>query len=261
MAKAPTKPNPSWVATAAQKAAISQAASTYDPTRLSANWAATKQVAKTGATPLATPNPNANAGAAYNPVTGQFDKPVVPQADNPATTGGGAGPTGGGAGPTGGGAGPADLTSGSSGQDTTAWNITNDPTYQMGMLQGQSAFNTARANALASMQNQTTGLNRQYAGLEQNAQIARRNLAGNFAARGMGRGDYGAQYRAMDQMNAQEITAQTDIKDQISALNQNFLSNYGAVGTDWTGTTAGQGYQNTAIQQALAARLAQYGVK
>jgi hypothetical protein len=252
MAKAPTKPNPNWIATDAQKAAIQQAAASYDPTRLSANWASTKMAAKAGATPLATANPNANVGAAYNPITGQYDKPIVPLADNPTAP---TGPTGGGTG------GVTDATSGSSGQGAEPWTLTNDPTYQMGMLQGQSAFNTARANALAAMQNQTTGLNRQYAGLEQNAQIARRNLAGNFAARGMGRGDYGAQYRAMDQMNAQEITAQTDIKDQISALNQNFLSNYGAIGTDWTGTTAGQGYQNTAIQQALAARLAQYGVK
>lgn len=172
-----------------------------------------------------------------------------------------AGPTGDNGAGSGAGSGAADLTSGSSGQTTTPWTLTNDPNYQAAMLQGQSAFNTSRANALAAMQNQTTGLNRQYAGLEQNAQIARRNLAGNFAARGMGRGDYGAQYRAMDQMNAQEITAQTDIKDQISALNQNFLGNYGAIGTDWTGTIAGQGYQNTAIQQALAARLAQYGVQ
>jgi hypothetical protein len=176
------------------------------------------------------------------------------------------GPTGDG-GQTGGGAGsgaggPADLTSGSSGQSAAQqWTLENDPTYQMGMLQGQSAFNTARANALANMQNKTTGLNRQYAGIEQNAQIARRNLAGNFAARGMGRGDYGAQYRAMDQMNAQEIAAQTDVKDQIASLNQDFLSNFGKIGTDWTGTTAGQEYRNNAIQQALAARLAQYGVQ
>jgi hypothetical protein len=250
MAKAPKKPNPSWVATDAQKAAIAQAAATYDPTRLSANWAATKQIAKAGATPLANSNPN--AGASYNPVSGQFDKPVNPTTDSNT---GPTAPTGDG-GPTGGGL--AELTSKGTAEP---WTLTNDPNYQAAMLQGQSAFNISRANALAAMQNQTTGLNRQYAGLEQNAQIARRNLAGNFAARGMGRGDYGAQYRAMDQMNAQEITAQTDIKDQISALNQNFLGNYGAIGTDWTGTIAGQGYQNTAIQQALAARLAQYGVQ
>jgi hypothetical protein len=128
------------------------------------------------------------------------------------------------------------------------------------MLQGQSAFNVGRANALANVQNQTTGLNRQNANIEQGAEGSRRQLAGNFAARGMQRGSYGAYYRAQDAANAQQIAQQTDIKDQIATLNQNFLSNYGAIGTDWTGTNIGQQYRNQALQQALAAKLATYGV-
>jgi hypothetical protein len=140
------------------------------------------------------------------------------------------------------------------------YNIQNDPTYISAMLQGQSAFNTARANALAANQNTETGLNRQLKNMDINALSARRQLAGNYAARGMQRGSYGAYYRAQDTANAQQIAAQTDIKDQIAALNQNFLSNYGAIGTDWTGTAVGQEYRNSAIQQALASKLAQYGV-
>ena len=96
--------------------------------------------------------------------------------------------------------------------------------------------------------------------MKKDAAGARRNLAGNFAARGMGRGAYGAYYRAQDQANAADLSAQTSVKDQLAALNQNFLANYGAIGTDWTGTTVGQDYRNQAIQQAIAAQLARYGV-
>jgi len=144
--------------------------------------------------------------------------------------------------------------------NSAVYNLENDPVYQSAMLQGQSAFNVGRANALANMQNETTGLNRQNTNIEQGAEQSRRQLAGNFAARGMQRGAYGAYYRAQDAANAQQIAQQTDIKDQIATLNQNFLSNYGAIGTDWTGTTIGQQYRNQALQQALAAKLATYGV-
>jgi hypothetical protein len=141
-----------------------------------------------------------------------------------------------------------------------SYSINSDPVYQQALSGGQSAFNRSRANALSDIQNQTTSANRQLAGMKQNAAGARRNLAGNFAARGMGRGAYGAYYRAQDQANAADITAQTSVKDQLASLNQNFLSNYGAIGTDWTATTVGQDYRNQAIQQALAAQLARYGV-
>lgn len=141
-----------------------------------------------------------------------------------------------------------------------SWALESDPVYQQALAGGQSAFNRSRANALADVQNQTTSANRQLTTMKQNAQGARRNLAGNFAARGMGRGAYGAYYRAQDQANAADIAAQTSVKDQLAALNQNFLANYGAVGTDWTGTSIGQDYRNQAIQQAIAAQLARYGV-
>lgn len=155
-----------------------------------------------------------------------------------------------------------EQTSGLAGEPSAAsqWTLEGDPVYSQALAGGQSAFNRSRANALADMQNQTTMANRQLAGMAQNAAGARRNLAGNFAARGMGRGAYGAYYRAQDQANAADIAAQTSVKDQLASLNQNFLANYGAIGTDWTGTTIGQDYRNQAIQQALAAQLARYGV-
>lgn len=141
-----------------------------------------------------------------------------------------------------------------------SWMLESDPVYQQALSGGQSAFNRSRANALADMQNQTTGANRQLANMKQTAAGSRRQLAGNFAARGMGRGAYGAYYRAQDQANAADVAAQTSVKDQLAALNQNFLANYGAVGTDWTATSIGQDYKNQAIQQAIAAQLARYGV-
>jgi len=141
-----------------------------------------------------------------------------------------------------------------------SYSIDSDPVYQQAIAGGQSAFNRSRANALADIQNQTTGANRQLSNMKKDAAGARRGLAGNFAARGMGRGAYGAYYRAQDQANAADLSAQTSVKDQLAALNQNFLANYGAIGTDWTGTTVGQDYRNQAIQQAIAAQLARYGV-
>jgi len=140
------------------------------------------------------------------------------------------------------------------------YNVQNDPLYQQTLQSGQNAFNTARAGALFNLNQQTAALQNQQTAMKQNATDAQRQLAGNFAARGMQRGGYGAYYRAQDRANAQQIVAQTDIKDQISMLNQNFLTNYGAIGTDWLGTAAGQNYQNQALQLALQNRLAQAGV-
>lgn len=140
------------------------------------------------------------------------------------------------------------------------WTLESDPVYQQALAGGQSAFNRSRANALADLQNTETAANRQLKNMEQTAAGSRRQLAGNYAARGMGRGAYGAYYRAQDQQNAEQIAAQTSVKDQLAALNQNFLANYGAIGTDWLGTTIGQDYRNQAIQQALTAQLAKYGV-
>lgn len=142
------------------------------------------------------------------------------------------------------------------------WKLHNDPVYQQAMAGGQSAFNLARANALANLQNQTTASNRQLSNMKQQGAINRRNLAGDFAARGMQGGAHGAYYRAQDQANAADIAAQTDVKDQLSQLNNNFLQNYGNVNDqnfDWTATLSGQDYKNQAIQQALSSILARYG--
>lgn len=142
------------------------------------------------------------------------------------------------------------------------WQLENDPLYQQAMLGGQSSFNTARMNALANLQDQTTASNRQLSNMKTQAQSARRNLAGNFAARGMMGGARGAYYRAQDTANAADIAAQTDIKDQLASLNRSFLQNFGDVTDktfDWTGTATGQEYKNQAVQQALASILARYG--
>lgn len=137
------------------------------------------------------------------------------------------------------------------------WSLEGDPIYQQAIAGGQSAFNTAKAGALYKLNANTTALNRQNTNLETNAWDARRQLAGNYAARGMQRGEYGAYYRAQDAANAQQVAAQTDIKDQIDSLNNDFLTNYGTTGADWLGTSLGQQYRQSAIQLALQNRLGQ----
>ena len=142
------------------------------------------------------------------------------------------------------------------------WALENDPIYAQAMLGGQASFNTARANAFANLEDQKTASNRQLSNMKAQAQSARRNLAGNFAARGMMGGARGAYYRAQDTANAADIAAQTDVKDQLASLNRSFLQNFGDVTDktfDWTGTATGQEYKNQAVQQALASILARYG--
>lgn len=142
------------------------------------------------------------------------------------------------------------------------WSLENDPIYQQAMLGGQSAFNTARANALADLQNQQIQSERRLSNMGKTAANARRNLAGNYAARGMMGGARGAYYRAQDAMNAEDIAAQTSVKDQMAAVSRSFLSNFGDPNDtkfDWTATTTGQQYRSDAIQQAIASLLSRYG--
>jgi hypothetical protein len=86
----------------------------------------------------------------------------------------------------------------------------------------------------------------------------------------MAGGAAGALTLAEQQANAKQISAQTSIKDQISALNANYLENYGnanqtdAAGNknfDWTSTLVGQNYKTQAAQNALTAQLARMGVQ
>lgn len=163
---------------------------------------------------------------------------------------------------------PVDLTSGSSqsadsGTDTvtgTPWSLEGDPLYQQALAQGQSQFNSARNQAMFNLNEQTTQANQDRRALDLNAAEARRRLAGNYAARGMAGGAAGALGLAEAEANAKQVAAQTSLKDKLAALNANFLENYGATGTDWTGTLAGQNYKTQAAQTALTAKLAQYGV-
>lgn len=138
------------------------------------------------------------------------------------------------------------------------WSLESDPIYQQAIAGGQSSFNMARAQALADLQNRQTEAAAADKQIEKSAASSRERLAGNFASRGMAGGAYGALTRAEAEANAQQITAQTSIKDQISALSQQYLSKFGATGTDWTGTLAGQDYRNQAIQQALSALTPKY---
>lgn len=151
-------------------------------------------------------------------------------------------------------------TSGSTTSESAAsqWSLENDPVYKQAMAGGQSAFNLARARALAEKQNVQTDLAGAERDLERSAASSRERLAGNFAARGMAGGAYGALTRAEAQANARQIAAQTSLKDQMAAVNQQYLEQFGATGSDWTGTLAGQDYRNQAIQQTLGSLMPRY---
>jgi hypothetical protein len=142
------------------------------------------------------------------------------------------------------------------------WSLEGDAVYQAALASGKSAFSFAQAQALADKQNQETGAAQQRKQLDTSAAEGRRRLAGNYAARGMAGGAAGALSMAEARANAQQVAAQTSIQDQISALNNQYLSNFGnaaAEGYDWTGTLAGSQYKTQAAQAAIQAQLARYG--
>jgi len=140
--------------------------------------------------------------------------------------------------------------------NTSEPDIYQDPVYRTQLQYGQTAFNNARTNALAEKEIQTLGIQDELQARKPTAEQARRRLAGNYAARGMGGGRSGALSRAEATQNAQELTARTSLRDQISELNRQFVANYGADGSDWLGTTAGAAAQSDALQAAVNARLA-----
>jgi hypothetical protein len=141
----------------------------------------------------------------------------------------------------------------------TPWTLEGDPNYQASLLAGKSQFNQNQFNAQADIQNQQSDLAQQQADLARNAAINRKQLAGNYAARGMAGGAGGALTYAEAEANARQLAAQTSITDQIASLNRNYVSNYGAAGTDWQGTLQGQNIVNQARQQAIQARLQAIG--
>jgi hypothetical protein len=145
---------------------------------------------------------------------------------------------------------------------TPAWSLETDPLYSSAMAAGQAQFNYARNAALADKQTQELGLSNQRKALDTSATEARRRTAGNYAARGMAGGAAGALSLAEARANAEQVAARTGIADQITALNNNFLQNYGDVTAknyDWTGTLTGQQYKTQAAQQALEAALSRLG--
>lgn len=155
---------------------------------------------------------------------------------------------------------PKASTSTAVAKDPFEWTLEGDPTYQAALAAGQSKFNYSRAQSLAELQNQQTQAAQETQAINENSAEARRRLAGNYAARGMAGGAAGALTLAEAEANARQIAAQTSLKDQIAALNQQYLANYGATGTDWTGTLVGQQYKTEAAQAAINSQLAQRGV-
>ena len=141
-----------------------------------------------------------------------------------------------------------------------AWTLEGDPVYQAAMAAGQSKFNYARNAAMAEKNAAQLAAKGERQQLDVNATEGRRRLAGNYAARGMAGGAAGALTLAEAQANARQIAAQTSIKDKIAAVDMQYLQNYGADGTDWTGTLVGQQYKTEAAQAALTAQLAKLGV-
>lgn len=136
------------------------------------------------------------------------------------------------------------------------WSVYNDPVYLQQLQIAQGAFNNARTNALANKERETLYTQEELEARKPTAEQARRRLAGNFAARGMGGGRSGVLTRAEATQNAQELAARTSLRDKISELNRQFVASYGADGSDWLGTTAGASAQSEAVQAAINARLA-----
>lgn len=152
---------------------------------------------------------------------------------------------------------PVDLTSGNTA--TPAWTLEGDPTYQAAMAAGQSKFNYARNDAMSEKNAAQLAAKNERQQLDVNSTESRRRLAGNYASRGMAGGAAGALTLAEAQANARQVAAQTSIKDKIAAVDMQFLENFGAVGTDWTGTLVGQQYKTDAAQAAITAQLARLG--
>jgi len=136
------------------------------------------------------------------------------------------------------------------------WTLEGDPFYQQAIADAQAQFNLERINALGTKQYQEVGTNRQLEERKGTAESARRRLAGNYAARGMAGGGYGALSRAEAEQNARELTARTGLREQLSELNRQFVGQYGAEGSDWLGTLRGQQARDAAANLALQNRLA-----
>lgn len=139
---------------------------------------------------------------------------------------------------------------------TPQWSVYEDPVYQQQLQGAQSAFNRERTNALADKERSTLLINRELGGRKATAEASRRRLAGNYAARGMAGGRAGVLSRAEAEANARELMLRTDLRDQISELNRQFVAEYGADGSDWLGTSRGAAAQQSAVQAAINARLA-----
>jgi hypothetical protein len=154
---------------------------------------------------------------------------------------------------------PTEETPAMTANEPAPWTLEGDAVYQQALAAGKSAFSFAQAQALADKQNQETGAAQQRKSLDTGATEGRRRLAGNYASRGMAGGNAGALSQAEARANAEQVAARTSITDQLTALNNQYLQNYGALGSDWTGTLAGQQYKTQAAQAAIQAQLARYG--
>lgn len=140
--------------------------------------------------------------------------------------------------------------------EPTPYNVYDDPVYQQALQDAQSQFNLDRIGALASTQYQQRPIESQIEQRPEVAEEARRRLAGNYARRGMAGGRAGVLSRAEAQANAREIALRTGLRQQISELDRQFTSQFGAEGTDWLGTRRGYEAQQSALERALQNRLA-----
>jgi hypothetical protein len=165
---------------------------------------------------------------------------------------------------------PTEETPSMTANEPAPWTLEGDAVYRDALAAGKSAFTFAQAQALADKQNQQTAAAQQTKQINTNATEGRRRLAGNYAARGMaGGGSASALGMAEARANAEQVAARTSIADQLTALNNQYLENYGDASVvdpvtgkstyDWTSTLAGQQYKTQAAQAAIQAQLARYG--
>ena len=135
---------------------------------------------------------------------------------------------------------------------TNVYDFSKDPNYNQFLNAAQTQFETERTNKLASIQRDQIALQTAQDTANLDAETARKNLAGAFAKRGMMGGRGGAFQRSQAMQNARLASQQISTKNQIAALNEDFIRNYGTGTGDWTATGRGQAYNQQAIDQALA---------
>lgn len=141
--------------------------------------------------------------------------------------------------------------------DATSTDYSALPGFQDYMNIALNSYNTDKANTMFSNQQNIAALENAQNIQNENMPDNRRDLAGNFAKRGMMGGQAGAYMLAQDKQNAQLVASQLGTKEKIALLNNSFLNKFGPEGGDWTASQAGRGYKDQAIRNALQAKQSQ----